>query len=62
MTLDDLKRNIERSILRRQVLPREIEPKVAVTDAEAHAEYDAKKAEFSQARHRHAPGDPRGGG
>jgi parvulin-like peptidyl-prolyl isomerase len=49
MTLDDLKRNIERSIVRRQLLSREVEGKVAVTDSEAKAEYDAKKdAEFSK--------------
>src|SRR5262245_4511924 len=48
MTLDDLKRNIERSIVRRQLLSREVEGKVAVTDTEAKAEYDAKKEEFSK--------------
>jgi parvulin-like peptidyl-prolyl isomerase len=48
MTLDDLKRNIERSIVRRQLLTREVEGKVAVTDTEARAEYDAKKDEFSK--------------
>ncbi len=45
MTIDDLKRNIERSILRRQILSRELEPKLAVTDAEALADYEARKAE-----------------
>ncbi len=48
MTLDDLKRNIERSIVRRQLLSREVEGKVAVTDAEAKAEYDTRKADFSK--------------
>lgn len=48
MTLDDLKRNIERSIVRRQLLSREVEGKVAVTDSEAKTEYDAKKDEFSK--------------
>ena len=43
MTLDDLKRNIERSIVRRQILTRDVEGKVAVTDAEAKAEYEAKR-------------------
>jgi peptidyl-prolyl cis-trans isomerase SurA len=48
MTLDDLKRNIERSIVRRQLLSREVDGKVAVTDAEARTEYDAKKGDFSK--------------
>jgi peptidyl-prolyl cis-trans isomerase SurA len=48
MTLDDLKRNIERSIVRRQLLSREVEGKVAVTDSEAKAEYEAKKEQFSK--------------
>jgi len=46
MSLDDLKRNIERSILRRQVLSRELEPKLAVTDADARADYEARRAEY----------------
>jgi len=41
MTLDDLKRNITRSILKRQVLNRELEAKLAVSDAELEAEYRA---------------------
>jgi parvulin-like peptidyl-prolyl isomerase len=49
MSLDDLKRNIERSILRRQVLSRELEPKLAVTDADARADYDARKQEYVRA-------------
>jgi parvulin-like peptidyl-prolyl isomerase len=48
MTLDDLKRNIEHSIVRRQILSREVEGKVAVTDAEAKADYDARKDDFSK--------------
>jgi peptidyl-prolyl cis-trans isomerase SurA len=44
MTLDDLKRNIERSILKSQVLQRELQPKVTVSEAEVRAEYEAKKA------------------
>jgi parvulin-like peptidyl-prolyl isomerase len=47
MTLDDLKRNIERSILKRQVLTRELEAKVAVTEAEARADYDARQADYT---------------
>ena len=38
MTLDELKRNIERNILKRQVLQRELENKVTVTEAEARAD------------------------
>ena len=41
MSIDDLKRNIERSVLRRQVLQRELESKMAVPEAEARADYDA---------------------
>jgi len=46
MSLDDLKRNIERSVLRREVLRRELESKVTVTDADARADYDAHKADY----------------
>lgn len=44
MSLDDLKRNIERSIVRRQVLSRELEAKATVNEAEARAEYERDKA------------------
>ena len=47
MTLDDLKRNIERQIVRRQVLSRELESKVTVTETEARAEYEAKRADYT---------------
>ena len=47
MTLDDLKRSIERQILRRQVLSRELESKVTVTDAEARADYEARPADYT---------------
>jgi hypothetical protein len=47
MTLDELKRNMARNILRQQILRRDLEPKVLVTDTEARADYDARKAEFS---------------
>jgi peptidyl-prolyl cis-trans isomerase SurA len=46
MSLDDLKRNIERSVLRREVLRRELESKVTVSEAEARADYDAHKADY----------------
>jgi parvulin-like peptidyl-prolyl isomerase len=49
MTLDDLKRNIERSVLRRQVLSHELEPKVQVSAAEARAEYEKNKAQYAKA-------------
>jgi peptidyl-prolyl cis-trans isomerase SurA len=48
MTLDELKRNMGRNILRQQILRRDLEPKVMVTDTEARADYDARKAEFSR--------------
>ncbi|HEY6547957.1 MAG TPA: peptidyl-prolyl cis-trans isomerase [Vicinamibacteria bacterium] len=47
MTLDELKRNMGRNILRRQILARDLEPKVMVTDTEVKAAYDARKQEFS---------------
>jgi peptidyl-prolyl cis-trans isomerase SurA len=43
MTLEDLKRNIERSIVRRQVLTRELEAKSTVNEAEARADYEKDK-------------------
>ncbi|MFI5007124.1 MAG: peptidyl-prolyl cis-trans isomerase [Solirubrobacterales bacterium] len=48
MTLDDLKRNIERSIVRRQILNRDIEAKIAVTESEARAEYDKRLADYTK--------------
>src|SRR5688572_30759728 len=48
MTLDDLKRNIERSIVRRQVLSRDLEAKAIVNDAEARAEYERDKASHTR--------------
>ena len=48
MTLDDLKRNIERSIVRRQILSRDIEGKITVSDSEARAEYDRKIEDFTK--------------
>jgi parvulin-like peptidyl-prolyl isomerase len=48
MSIDDLKRNIERSVLRRQVLSRELDTKAVVTDADARAEYEKHKAEFGK--------------
>ncbi len=48
MSMDDLKRQIERSILRRQVLAREVEPKAVVSEAEVRADYDARLAEYTR--------------
>jgi peptidyl-prolyl cis-trans isomerase SurA len=48
MSLDDLKRNIERSIVRRQVLTRELESKATVNEAEARAEYERDKAAYTR--------------
>jgi parvulin-like peptidyl-prolyl isomerase len=48
MTLEELKRNIERNILKRQVMQRELESKVAVTEDEAKAWYQANIAEFTK--------------
>jgi peptidyl-prolyl cis-trans isomerase SurA len=46
MSLDDLKRNIERSILRRQILTRDLESKTTITDAEARADYEAHLSDY----------------
>ena len=48
MSLDELKRNIERSILRRQLLSRDLEAKVAVSEADVRAEYDAHRADYDR--------------
>jgi len=48
MTLDDLKRNVEHSIVKRQILSRDVEGKISITDAEAQAEYDAKIADYTK--------------
>jgi peptidyl-prolyl cis-trans isomerase SurA len=48
MSLDDLKRNIERSIVRRQVLSRELEAKATVNEAEARAEYERNKESYTR--------------
>jgi len=47
MSIDDMKRNIERSIIRKQVVSRELEPKAVVTDAELRAEYERRKDQFT---------------
>ena len=48
MTLDDLKRSVARSMLKRQVLHKELEPKVTIAEADIKAEYDARKDEYTR--------------
>jgi len=48
MTLADLRRNIERQVLRRQVLQRELEGRASVTEADARAEYQKNHADYEQ--------------
>ncbi len=47
MTLDDLKRNIRRSLTKDKLINKEIESRVNITDAEISAYYTAHKAEFN---------------
>jgi peptidyl-prolyl cis-trans isomerase SurA len=50
MSLDDLRRNVERNMLRRMILGRDVEPKVTITDDEVKAEYESKKpSEYTKA-------------
>jgi parvulin-like peptidyl-prolyl isomerase len=44
LTLDDLKRNMARSILMRRYVSQEVEKKVAVSEAEIRAEYELRRA------------------
>ena len=48
MSLDELKRNIERSVLRRQLLSHELEAKTAVSEAEVRADYEAHRADYAR--------------
>jgi len=48
MSLDDLKRNIERSIMKRQLLSRELEAKIAVSEDDVRADYEARRAEYDR--------------
>src|SRR5262249_61818086 len=48
MTLDELKRNIERNILKRQVLQRELESKVTATEDDAKAFYKEHIDEYTK--------------
>jgi parvulin-like peptidyl-prolyl isomerase len=49
LTLAELRQNIERSVLRRIVMQRDIQPKIDATDADLRAEYEKLKAtEFTK--------------
>ncbi|MGE0452956.1 MAG: peptidyl-prolyl cis-trans isomerase [Vicinamibacteria bacterium] len=48
MTVDDLKRSVERSIMTRQVLSREVESKIQVTEADLAADYEARRGEYTK--------------
>jgi len=48
LSLDELKRNIQRSVLRRQVLSRELESRTAVPEAEVLADYQAHAADHQR--------------
>lgn len=49
LTLAELRQNIERSVLRRIVMQRDIQPKIDATDADLRAEYERLKAtEFTK--------------
>jgi peptidyl-prolyl cis-trans isomerase SurA len=48
MSLDELKRNIERSVMRRQLLSRELEAKIVVSDDEVRADYEAHRSEYDR--------------
>src|SRR5262245_11748396 len=48
MSVQDLKRNIERQVLKRQVLQRDLEAKASVSEADARADYEARKAEYTR--------------
>jgi peptidyl-prolyl cis-trans isomerase SurA len=49
MTLSDLRRNIERQVLRRQVLQRELEGRMTVTEAEARSTYEKNRSTYERA-------------
>jgi peptidyl-prolyl cis-trans isomerase SurA len=49
MSLADLRRNIERSAVRQEVLRSELQGKVKVTEAEARAQYEKDKATYVRA-------------
>lgn len=47
MTLDDLKRDVRRSLTSTRLLNKEIESKINITDAEIKTYYDAHKSDFN---------------
>ncbi len=47
MTVDDLRRNIERSMIIQRVQQQEVMEKISITEAESAAYYDAHKTEFT---------------
>lgn len=47
MSLDDLKRNIERSILSRQVVSSQVDAKIQLSEQDARNDYEASKAEYT---------------
>jgi parvulin-like peptidyl-prolyl isomerase len=50
ISLEELRRNIERSMTVRMVIQRDVEPKIAISEAELQAEYEkAKATEFTKA-------------
>ena len=49
MSLDDLKRNLERSILKRQVLSRDLETRMVLTEDDVRADYQARLADYTKA-------------
>jgi len=53
MSLDDLKRNIERSVLRRQVLSRELSRRRRLTEADARRSTSSTRANTARARPLH---------
>lgn len=47
MSIDDLKRSIERSILTRQVVSREVDAKVQISEQDVRTEYEAHRADYT---------------
>ena len=59
LTLAELRANIERGVLRRIVMQRDVQPKIEASDADVRAEYEtAQGHRVHQAGHGHAAGDP----
>jgi parvulin-like peptidyl-prolyl isomerase len=48
MSLDDLKRNIQRSVLRRETVQRDMAARVVLTEESVRADYDARVAEYTK--------------